>query len=117
MAPELYEDADHGKVDVFSFALILYEIMACYPLFSAELSLPQLTLKVAKEESADIPRRTMPFVQDLIRKEWSSDPAERPSFKNIFENLRGHEFCIIQEGFDRNEVASYIEWIGRSSTA
>jgi serine/threonine protein kinase len=118
MAPELYEIGNYdGKVDVFSFALILYEILTGCPVFSPRLSLPQLALKVAKGERADIPRTAMPFVQDLIRKGWSSDPVERPSFTDIFENLREHEFCVVQEGFDRNEVALYIEWIGGSPTA
>jgi serine/threonine protein kinase len=38
-APEIYgEDPYTGKVDVFSFALVLYEILVGYPVFSPKLS-------------------------------------------------------------------------------
>jgi serine/threonine protein kinase len=41
MAPELYEDVDYdGKVDVYSFALILYEILADCPVFSRSYRCP-----------------------------------------------------------------------------
>jgi serine/threonine-protein kinase len=67
MAPELYGDDDYDeKVDVFLFVLILYEIIVGSPVFSPHLSLPQLALKVAKGDRAEIPRTVRAFVRYLI---------------------------------------------------
>jgi hypothetical protein len=106
MAPELYE-----KGDVFSFALILYEIVVGRSVFSRDRSLPQLALKLAKGERADIPDTVEPFVAGLIHQGWSSDPTERSSFSEIFEELRSHAFCVARDGFNRADVESYVKWI------
>jgi hypothetical protein len=112
MAPELYDDVDYdGKVDVFSFSLILYEIVVGHPVFSAQLSLGQLALKVAKGMRADIPAAVKSFVARLIRRGWSANPAERPSFTEIVEELRSHSFCVVRDGFNCEEVTSYVRWI------
>jgi serine/threonine protein kinase len=69
MPPGLYEDVDyHAKVDVFSFSLILYEIVVGRPMFSARLSLLQLALRVARGARADIPATVEPCVAGLIHR-------------------------------------------------
>jgi hypothetical protein len=47
--------------------------------FSPQLSMPQLALKAAKVNRAEIPRTIKAFVRHLIRRGWSSDRAEWPS--------------------------------------
>jgi hypothetical protein len=113
--PELYKRGDDdGKVDVFSFALIMQEIIVGRRVFSSELSMPQLALKVAKGERVDIPVAVEPFVIGLI---WrgSSDPTERPSFQEIFEELRDYEFCVACEGLIRADIELYVRWIEAES--
>jgi serine/threonine protein kinase len=112
MAPELYEQEGYSeKVDVYSFALILYEIVVGRQVFSSSLTLPQLALKVAKGGRAEIPPDVDKLVADLIQRGWSASPAERPSFRAIYEDLRAHEFCIARGAFESRKVASYVNWV------
>jgi hypothetical protein len=38
---------------------------------------------------------------------WSSNPGERSSFRDIFEDLQKDRFCVDREGFDWEEVGRY----------
>jgi hypothetical protein len=113
MAPELYEERDYDeKIDVYSFALVLYEIVVGHPVFPPTLTFMQLCAKILRNERAEIPSNVEGLVADLIRRGWSSDPAERPSFAEIYEILRQNNFRITSDDFDASEVASYVTWAG-----
>jgi serine/threonine protein kinase len=117
MAPELYEEGDYDeKIDVYSLALILYEIVVGHPVFPPTLTLMQLCAKILRNERAEIPSNVEGFVAHLIRRGWSSDPAERPSFAEIYALLRQNDFRITSEDFDAREVASYVTWAGHDRT-
>jgi hypothetical protein len=60
----------------------------------------------------EIPVTVKPFVSELIQRGWSCEAAERPSFNEIFEELRAHHFCICRDGIHRSDVESYVKWIG-----
>jgi serine/threonine protein kinase len=112
---ELSEDKDYdGKIDVYSFALILYSIVSGLPAFSVALLPVQLSRKVNTGERTNIPATVEPCMDELIRAGWSEDEAKRPSFNDIFEELRRHEFCVSRDGFDARAVASYVQWISGS---
>jgi serine/threonine protein kinase len=112
-APEFYDETDcDEKADVLSFWLILCEIVVGQPAFSPELSMIRLVAKVAKGERAEIPATVERFVAGLIRRGWSSNPAVRPLFREIFEELRRQVVCVARDGFDRAAVESYVRWIG-----
>jgi serine/threonine protein kinase len=112
---ELSEDADY---DVFSFALILYEIVVGQPAFSPLLAFPQLYQKLkTQDERPNIPAAIEPFVAELIRHGWSANAAERLSFHEMFEELRSHAFCVVRDEFNRADVTAYVAWIGASSWA
>jgi WNK lysine deficient protein kinase len=84
IAPELYERKGHSeKMDVDSFALILYEIVVGRQVVSLSLAPAEFALKVAKGERPEIPPDIDEFVVDLIERGSSADPAERPSFQAI----------------------------------
>jgi hypothetical protein len=65
----------------------------------------------------DIPAAIEPFVAELICHGWSANAAEQPSFHEMFEELRNHEFCVVRDGFNRADVAAYVAWIETSSWA
>jgi len=90
MAPELYQNDNYDKsVDVFSFSLIVQEMMEGCPPFHF-----QAPEAAAKEFAAD---RRPPFrhhgrrypsgLKDLIEKCWHRNPAERPNFEHIINDL------------------------------
>jgi serine/threonine protein kinase len=79
-APELYgEDPYTEKIDVFSFALVLYEILVGRPVLSATPTEPQIMFKVCSDVRADLPVGMSEDVKSLITRCWSEDPGKRPS--------------------------------------
>jgi hypothetical protein len=66
-APELYgEDPYTEKVDVFSFALVLDEILVDHPVYPARLSEAQIMRKVCDQIRADLPSNMNDDVKTLI---------------------------------------------------
>jgi serine/threonine protein kinase len=106
MAPELFEEIAYDeKVDTYSFAVMLYEIIVGTSVFSPKLSPTQLARKVTvARQRAEIPDTVSEFVRKLIVRGWSEDPAERPSFAQIYDELVANDFCIEAEGFRRQDV-------------
>jgi serine/threonine protein kinase len=113
--PDLYDDAGcDGKSDVYSFALILCETTVSHRVFSLDRSRVQLSRKMISGERTDIPATVESYVAELVRAASSEDAAKRPSFKDIFQELQKREFCVSEDGFDAQAVASYVHWIGES---
>jgi serine/threonine protein kinase len=95
-ALELYgEDPYTEKVDVFSFALVLSEILVGRPIFSAKLSEAQIMFKVCSNVRADLPVCISHDVKSLITRCWSANPGERPSFSEILAELKRIRFKIL----------------------
>jgi serine/threonine protein kinase len=120
MAPELYETGEDGeghyhsdpteKIDVFSFGLILYEIIFGHPVFPEDLTPPQVMFRVLSGTRASIPGWIPAFVFQMISECWSEDPKVRPTFSDILNTLRENEFKISPE-CDSNVISSYVERI------
>ncbi|KAJ1699522.1 hypothetical protein LUZ63_008034 [Rhynchospora breviuscula] len=88
MAPEVFKHRKYDKkVDVFSFAMILYEIL------EGEPPLPQLEPYEAAKYVADGHRPMfrskgcIPELKELIEHCWSADVVKRPSFLDILKRL------------------------------
>ncbi|XP_042483814.1 integrin-linked protein kinase 1-like [Macadamia integrifolia] len=90
LAPEVYRNEEYDtKVDVFSFALILQEMIEGCPPFSSELE-----TTVPKAYGA---KKRPPFrapakhyahgLRELIEECWSEKPAKRPTFRAIIARL------------------------------
>jgi serine/threonine protein kinase len=112
MAPELYDAEDYNeKVDIYSFALMLYEVVVGRPVFPRTLTLASLKAKVSNGERAEIPGGLEDIVADVIQEGWSQDKNDRPSFADIYDKLRQNDFCVDREGFNSMTVGLYIEWV------
>lgn len=85
-APELNSESHDNKVDVFSFAIILWEIA-----FRPSNPWPELKFgsefaeRYAKGLRPGFPTES-PF-KSLIAKCWSQNPSDRPAFDSIYEDL------------------------------
>jgi serine/threonine protein kinase len=95
LAPECYDNQYSCKSDVFSFGLILYELVACEPAFSKQLNqLAIAKLLIIDNKRPTIPAFVLPPVQSLIRKCWRRDRWRRPTFDQILERLKFMKFKL-----------------------
>jgi serine/threonine protein kinase len=97
-APEQreYGVAYSNKVDVYSFGLVLYDIVGNRPVFPTRRSGPL----------SDVPATFGPYMQGLIRRCWSVDPAGRPSFRDIFDEFVARGFDILPDAHESAIAAS-----------
>jgi serine/threonine protein kinase len=96
-APELFDEgADWTpKVDVWSFGLILYEMMTGAPVFPISLPPFDVIRKMRRQDRPMIPDECGDYMEDLIRRCWSDDPSSRPSFDEILQEFRDLRFAIL----------------------
>jgi serine/threonine protein kinase len=96
LAPECYDSRCSQMSDVFSFGLILYELLTGQPAFSKELTLDEMMFKVAvKHEMPDIPEFVVPFARELITECWAEEPHHRISFDDIVDWLKEMNFKVM----------------------
>jgi serine/threonine protein kinase len=118
-APEQYQDGAvlTSKVDIFSFGLLLYEVLVGSPVFSS--SDPPFTVirRLRARDFPTVPPRCGPFMQDLIGRCWEPAPESRPSFHDILCLLRCHQFQILQHAAAsdiQDFCEAILEWERRS---
>jgi serine/threonine protein kinase len=72
LTPECYNNLYSQMSDVFSFGLILYELLTDQPAFSKELKLLEIAFIVnVKHKLPDIPEFVLPSVRELIKECWA----------------------------------------------
>jgi hypothetical protein len=95
MAPEMLTDEEYSRaVDVYSFSLILYELLVGEAAFPATLGPGVLVEKVRSGARPLLPGDMDNTVRGIISRCWSVDPSKRDSFEVIFGLLRGIEFKV-----------------------
>jgi serine/threonine protein kinase len=110
-APEISGKEDYtNKVDVYSFVLLMYEVIVERPVFPPDLGQIELAQRMMNADATEIPASVSEFAQNVMRRAWSPDPAERPSFRKIFKEMRANRFEIMN-GVDTVEVESYVDWV------
>lgn len=90
MAPEVFRNDRYShKVDIFSFGILAYEVLArCRAYNDVFLTMDQ----VAKSVSADglrpkLPKRWPDPLRDLIGRCWADKPSDRPEFEQLVDEL------------------------------
>ncbi|KAL1530610.1 hypothetical protein AB1Y20_001510 [Prymnesium parvum] len=101
MAPEVYRHEDYAlPVDVYSFAMIIYYMVAGEPPFADVDGERAVQLAAVEHARPTIPRSVDILLQELVRAAWDDNPAVRPSFTAILEQLNEyhlHEFKMTFE--------------------
>eukprot|EP01114_Cavostelium_apophysatum_P017498 TRINITY_DN5214_c0_g1_i2.p1 TRINITY_DN5214_c0_g1~~TRINITY_DN5214_c0_g1_i2.p1 ORF type:complete len:403 (+),score=42.20 TRINITY_DN5214_c0_g1_i2:193-1401(+) len=85
MAPEISRNQPYNeKVDVFSFGLVLNQLVTGHPPFGHGLPPYSVMFKLVNENKReDIPDICPSALKNLISKCWHADPRERPSFEDV----------------------------------
>jgi serine/threonine protein kinase len=106
-APEMFKDDPYtNKVDVFSFGLILYEILVGSAVFQLSEARFPIMRRILTGDMPEIPARCGPFMQNLIPRCWSLNPGDRPSFEEILDEFRLWDFAIIPDA-DSDKLRSF----------
>jgi TPR repeat protein len=113
-APEQGYDGPHTKkLDVFSFGLILYEIIGNLPVFGAQDSDLDVARRLQSRDLPNIPGEFGRLMQELIPRCWSWEPESRPSFDEIFRKFESAGFAILPNAdasVIRNAVSQVLAW-------
>jgi TPR repeat protein len=107
-APELLKDEVTAKTDVFSFGLVLYEILTGKAAFPASATAFSVIGDLRSGRMPCIPRECGALMQNLILRCWSVKPEQRPSFHDIFEEFHRAGFAIVPDG-DAAAVSAYVQ--------
>jgi serine/threonine protein kinase len=112
MAPELLEDNTFSeKSDVFSYAMVLFEIWSRDVPWSG-LQPPQIISKVlVKQARPEMPPSMAPDMAALMAKCWAQDPDARPDFKAIVAELRGSTKSALRGSGAAGERPSQSSWM------
>ncbi|KAK8870184.1 hypothetical protein M9Y10_008061 [Tritrichomonas musculus] len=110
MAPEVVNGqcSYNGKADVYSFGMIMYEIVTeliPFPEFmQGKMTEYQFNKKLI--ENFYRPSFTVPIkssLKKLIEKCWRANPNDRPTFEEIFNKLAFNLECEVYDSSRRNE--------------
>ncbi|KAK9153170.1 hypothetical protein Sjap_000650 [Stephania japonica] len=90
IAPEAYRNEEYDlKVDVFSFALILQEMIEGHPPFHAkeEVEVPKVYAEKERPPFRASAKLYSHGLKELIEECWSENPTKRPTFKEVIRKL------------------------------
>ena len=111
-SPEVLQTKSYSKAsDVYSFAFIVYQVVTGEVPFSNLSSSHQVFNEVVLKGERPRIKETVPNVyQELIKKCWSEDPNERPTFEEISTLLKTNAEFITDE-INKDDFIKYIKEI------
>jgi serine/threonine protein kinase len=88
MAPEVIKHAKYDeRIDVFSFAIILWELLTSRLPYADMSSLAAAAGVVERGLRPPVPPDAPPAVADLMQRCWAAEATVRPPFTRICEEL------------------------------
>jgi aurora kinase len=110
-APEMGEEIQRTpKVDVYSFGLILYELLVGSPVFRKDETPFEIIRRKRKNDLPEIRSGVIPSMKDLVRACWDLNPDRRPSFDQMLNMFETVNFDIVP-GAKGETVREYVRGI------
>ncbi|XP_076443910.1 leucine-rich repeat serine/threonine-protein kinase 1-like [Babylonia areolata] len=100
MAPEIMDgQAYNEKVDIFSFSMVVYELLTGHPPFEKYSRLHQLHQVINTERCRPSLMEynviaSFPYLESLMERMWAHDPRERPSAAAILHQMEDVGFLL-----------------------
>jgi serine/threonine protein kinase len=99
-APDVYEESATEKADFYSFALILYEIIAGRPVFDRVPPLETFEQAVGSGARLVIPAEVRSTVKGVDKRGWPKNPSDRwSSFDSILIEWESFQYPIFPGTF------------------
>jgi serine/threonine protein kinase len=92
-APEVVLGLNYDeKCDVFSFGMLMYEVLHGYLLSNTDFHSMGVSWKIARDPSyrPKVNIDLEPWINELLSKCWSHDTKERPLFNDIVQEIDAH---------------------------
>ena len=101
------------KSDVYSYSLIVYEIITDNQAFSLMDQSKLMSKIINKNYRPTLNDQIPAFYQNLLQRCWSKDPEERPSFDQIIDELDNSRELISSE-VNNDEYLQYQQILKQS---
>jgi tRNA A-37 threonylcarbamoyl transferase component Bud32 len=106
MAPECFLQKYSSKSDVWSFGIVLYEMLSgSVPHRGTDLHTLAVAIRDTGRTPSPIPSDADPGLVAIMQSCWAYDPNERPTFAQIFKQLRD----LSQSGVDESEDIDFYQ--------
>lgn len=128
MAPEVIEGSYWLEADVYSFAILMFEVVDGSHPFNNIKNRYLFQQGILRGERPEFKNPVKPKIKELIEKCWSSNPADRPKFETIFNLLahrrdpfdvfsenKSHDYYI-SDNVDEKKVKQYVDEIKNDSS-
>jgi len=107
IAPEILRGKKYTKAaDVYSFGIIMWELISGIPAFNKRPHDFKLALKICKGERPDLAEGIAPEYQELMKRCWDSDPNKRPSAIELMKYFGEWQVKYEDSDDDRIPVSS-----------
>ncbi|CAN1236238.1 Light-sensor Protein kinase [Linum grandiflorum] len=115
-APEILEEPDDSiteKSDVYSFAMVCFEILTGkVPFEDSHLQGDRMARNIRAGERPLFPSQTPKFVANFTKRCWHPDPNSRPGFPTICRMLRyAKKFLLLTNQDSATPVAPLLDYL------
>jgi serine/threonine protein kinase len=87
-APELLNgEVGSEKSDVYSFALLAFELETGKSVFSSNTPMRKLMTDIGSDRRPALPSGMHPVLKSIVERGWKADPVERPKMAEISPEL------------------------------
>ncbi|XP_023930801.1 leucine-rich repeat serine/threonine-protein kinase 1 [Lingula anatina] len=120
-APEVRTGVTYDeKVDLFSFAMLIYETLTGLRPFGQRKSLSSITYAVRKGEKPDLKGidMKMQMLQDLMVQCWNNEPQCRPTAEHVVDVMKDVKFICLNSIFPQKDMKKLpkIDCVGKQDT-